>query len=776
MLTVLTKRTTLPFAALMVTGLLLADRPSNGQTVPPPTPAADPGAPDGDDAEDLIRGPLHEAFAEPVNYNPGPGLTTPKQPPEAINELPPEVKPNSDAIWIPGYWAWDDERNDYLWVSGVYRVEPPGRRWVPGFWGTAPDGYQWTPGFWASIEAAEVDYLPNPPESLESGPSSPAPSDDYFWVNGCWIFANGGYSWRAGYWAVGYDDWVWVPAHYAWSPYGCIYVPGYWDYQLAYRGMCFAPVYFRRPIYRRAGYYYWPRHVIDLSILDLHLFVRPRYCHYYFGDWYGGRYDRWGIYASFNFHGGRGYDPLWTHRDWYFHRRGIDYGGRIRGWHVYFDKHEDMRPRHTWRDQQQFVAQRHGQDHIKQIVLANDVKDVVSRHSDRFQRINDNQRQEMRKGGLELNQVIDARRHGGDDHKFGDHKGPGPGDRSPGNDRSRGQMKLKLPDTPHVKELRQRRDFDRSPRNDGPPAQMRDFPNTGSNRDRDRDRQPDGRRDMPQLSRDRSDSGLKKPDSSRGTPMNNGPQIQRERPQTPQKNSNANQGQQQAPQQNWNPIRKRYDIPQKNSSSGSQQQAPQQQAPQQKSPQMERRQPQTPQRSFDNQRKSPQKGSDSSRGPSRKRTEVPQTGPDLGRSTPQITNGLSRSQNNRMTSTPDRSGSDSTRRTPAISRRLESVQKQSTLSRPQVEPRSTTPQTQQRTWNPQRKRYDIPQKSSTVERRQPTTSPSSTATDRRQPTIQKNSSAQRPTPTTSRRSTSTREEQPRTSDSSKTRGRRSSSK
>jgi hypothetical protein len=109
------------------------------------------------------------------------------------------VKPSEDATWIPGYWAWDDQREDFIWVSGVYRVPPPERRWVPGYWQDAADGYQWIPGFWTSIQADQVEYLPEPPESLERGPSSPAPSQEYFWVSGCWQYQNGRYAWRSGY-------------------------------------------------------------------------------------------------------------------------------------------------------------------------------------------------------------------------------------------------------------------------------------------------------------------------------------------------------------------------------------------------------------------------------------------------------------------------------------------------------------------------------------------------------------------------------------------------
>src|SRR5262245_23480099 len=74
------------------------------------------------------RGPLHEAFAEPVSGKPQPGPVVAKKPPAPIEELPPDRKPAGDNVqWIGGYWAWDDDRNDFLWVSGLYRQPPAGR-------------------------------------------------------------------------------------------------------------------------------------------------------------------------------------------------------------------------------------------------------------------------------------------------------------------------------------------------------------------------------------------------------------------------------------------------------------------------------------------------------------------------------------------------------------------------------------------------------------------------------------------------------------------------
>ena len=49
----------------------------------------------------MTRGVVHEAFAEVVT-DPRPGLVVSKKPPEAIEEVPPEFKPEEEgAIWIP---------------------------------------------------------------------------------------------------------------------------------------------------------------------------------------------------------------------------------------------------------------------------------------------------------------------------------------------------------------------------------------------------------------------------------------------------------------------------------------------------------------------------------------------------------------------------------------------------------------------------------------------------------------------------------------------------
>ena len=62
------------------------------------------------------------------------------------------------------------------------------------------------------------------PETVEVGPSSPAPAANYFWVPGCWMWNNDAYGWRAGYWHAGQPNWVWIPDRYSYSPGGAIFV------------------------------------------------------------------------------------------------------------------------------------------------------------------------------------------------------------------------------------------------------------------------------------------------------------------------------------------------------------------------------------------------------------------------------------------------------------------------------------------------------------------------------------------------------------------------
>ena len=296
------------------------------------------------DVQVLTSGPIHEAFAEVVTVDPEPGIVAPKAPPVQIEEVPPKQKPEGDVEWISGYWAWDDERNDYIWVSGIWRVAPPGRQWVPGYWNPAPDGWQWISGYWASAEAQETEYLPEPPESVEIGPSSNAPSPDHTWIPGCWLWHSGRYAWRPGYWAIAHPDWLWTPAHYVWTPRGYIFAEGCWDYPVIRRGVLFAPIYFRPRVNPGLTFWFSPGYVIDLKIFEDALFVRPRYRHYYYGDYYDARHYRKGIYPWFSLHARRVvYDPIYSHQRWK-HRKERGWENRLEKRFLDRRENETLRP------------------------------------------------------------------------------------------------------------------------------------------------------------------------------------------------------------------------------------------------------------------------------------------------------------------------------------------------------------------------------------------------------------------------------------------------
>ncbi len=346
---------------LVMLGLLVAvlacGAPARSQqALPPPPDAAEaPAADDGVSVQ--TRGPVHEAYAKPLDQKPQPGPVVPKKPPDPITEIPPDQKPEGDNVqWVPGYWAWDDGRNDFLWVSGFWRVVPPGRKWVPGHWQQADGGYQWIAGFWAPASQGEAQYLPPPPNSLDYGPTTPPPDDNSIWSPGSWLYRGDDYRWRPGYWAGAQPGYVWIPDHYCYTPAGYVFVSGYWDYPLADRGMLCAPVAFDRPLWQSPGWAYRPSYCVDLGSQLASLWVRPDCGSYYFGDYYG---DRWrGLgYQPWLGWGYRHYDPLYAYNRWH-HRDNPDWFRGLREEHL-ARLHGDL-PRlpHTLAEQHAFLRDR----------------------------------------------------------------------------------------------------------------------------------------------------------------------------------------------------------------------------------------------------------------------------------------------------------------------------------------------------------------------------------------------------------------------------------
>ncbi|MEZ6062059.1 MAG: hypothetical protein R3C19_17095 [Planctomycetaceae bacterium] len=316
-----------------------------------------------DYGEELLRGPVHEAFAEQYNQEPVEGLIVDREPPPNVPEVPPELKPEGSNIeWISGYWFWDDDRDDFIWVSGVWRHIPPGQRWVPGYWAELDGKYQWVGGTWVSTSTPEIEYIAQaPPESLDLGPVGTAPSEEHFWIPGCWNWNQASYVWRPGYWSAGYSNWIWVPQRSLWTPRGYLICNGYWDYPIVSRGTLFAPFRFRRPAFVNVGFRYVPRISLLAGGLQAHFWVSPRRRHYLFGDYYAANYRRAGILPWHTVHqrtvirvgsrGLRGYDPLFAHASRTYGQRGINLSQQIVNQYNIYSSRSDRRPPQTLHEQ-----------------------------------------------------------------------------------------------------------------------------------------------------------------------------------------------------------------------------------------------------------------------------------------------------------------------------------------------------------------------------------------------------------------------------------------
>ena len=57
--------------------------------------------------------------------------------------------PEPGYLWVPGYWAWNDEIDDYYWVPGTWILPPePGLLWTPGYWAWNDGAYVFYDGYW----------------------------------------------------------------------------------------------------------------------------------------------------------------------------------------------------------------------------------------------------------------------------------------------------------------------------------------------------------------------------------------------------------------------------------------------------------------------------------------------------------------------------------------------------------------------------------------------------------------------------------------------------
>ncbi len=257
-----------------------------------------------DAVEYMKKGPVHEAFVT-QEYGDLILQAVPQQPPKDLNEQIPD-KRYGKAQWINGYWKWSTEHDDYIWISGVWRLAPPGQHWISGKWTKLEEGWVWLKGFWSPVLESDLEHISEPPPDHLDDVVPNAPSEGYFWVPGYWFFDEGksDYVWYRGRWQAFNEDWQYVPAHYMWREEGYIFIPGYWDWPIEKRGQAFANAYIEPD--RRSSIVYEPSVALEpLEIVENLYACWPSYpCFFHHHYFY--HFDIWMAW---------GIVPPWWHWD-----------------------------------------------------------------------------------------------------------------------------------------------------------------------------------------------------------------------------------------------------------------------------------------------------------------------------------------------------------------------------------------------------------------------------------------------------------------------------
>src|SRR5580658_457518 len=73
-------------------------------------------------------------------------VVTPPPPPPPPSEVV-YAQPSPDALWVPGYYAWNG--NSYFWISGHWEIPPPGyHRFVAAHWAYHNGDYVYIRAYW----------------------------------------------------------------------------------------------------------------------------------------------------------------------------------------------------------------------------------------------------------------------------------------------------------------------------------------------------------------------------------------------------------------------------------------------------------------------------------------------------------------------------------------------------------------------------------------------------------------------------------------------------
>jgi len=97
-------------------------------------------------APTVIQAPAAPAPAAAVATTPPPVVVVDQAPRAPLPETQ-APQPSPQDVWIPGYWAWRD--NQQQWIAGHWELPPsPGATWVPARWEQRGSEYVFVDGYW----------------------------------------------------------------------------------------------------------------------------------------------------------------------------------------------------------------------------------------------------------------------------------------------------------------------------------------------------------------------------------------------------------------------------------------------------------------------------------------------------------------------------------------------------------------------------------------------------------------------------------------------------
>jgi hypothetical protein len=140
-----------------------------------------------------------------------------REPPAPRAEPVPRT-PGRDVTWIPGYWSWSEDLDDFVWIAGVYVVHAPDQLTVSTE--AVPDR--------TSDQAQAIAAMPAPADLAPPEPSRevavappPAPRVEVIVAPPAVL----GAAWIPGHWRLVATSWQWVAGVWVRPPAGMRFQP-----------------------------------------------------------------------------------------------------------------------------------------------------------------------------------------------------------------------------------------------------------------------------------------------------------------------------------------------------------------------------------------------------------------------------------------------------------------------------------------------------------------------------------------------------------------------